>query len=178
MNRDQVPGGLLSRTLAPLLILAAAGGLSACGSASSSKPAAAVPAAGSAQAPGTVLANWIHAVAAGQTKAACQDMGKPGVSPQRFLSTCLAGSNPVSPKTLHSEFTSSGISANAPVSAAATVKGSTATASGTDVRVGGKTLTSVIASHSTGLKPGQLKLGFKLSRIDGAWYVTDMSMNM
>ncbi|MGF7233941.1 MAG: hypothetical protein ACQSGP_03130 [Frankia sp.] len=80
---------------------------------------------------------------------------------------------------LHSNFVTDGIRPNTPISVAAPhVTGTSATVSGSDVHVAGTTLDSLIVAHSTGVKQGQLATAFTLSRIDGAWYVTDMNMTI
>jgi len=80
---------------------------------------------------------------------------------------------------LHDNFTVDGITPRSSITVAtAHVTGTSATVSGTDIHVSGTTLTSLIVAHSTGVKPGQFSISFKLSRIRGAWYVTDMNMNI
>jgi hypothetical protein len=80
---------------------------------------------------------------------------------------------------LHTNFVTDGIRSGTPISvAAAHVAGTNATVNGSDIRVSGTTLESLMVAHSTGVKPGQLTIAFELSRIDGAWYVTNMNMNV
>ena len=79
---------------------------------------------------------------------------------------------------LHGNFTVDGITPGTPIRvAAAHVTGTSANVSGTDIHVSGTSLTSLMIAHATGVKPGQFTISFKLSRISGAWYVTDMNMN-
>ncbi len=80
---------------------------------------------------------------------------------------------------LHGNFVTDGIRPSTPISvASARIKGTNATVSGGDIHVSGTTMDSLMAAHSTGFKPGQLTIAFDLSRIDGAWYVTGMNMNV
>jgi hypothetical protein len=80
---------------------------------------------------------------------------------------------------LHGNFVTDGITPGTPVSVpAAQVTGTTATVNGTDIHLSGTTLASLMAAHSTGVKPGQLAIQFRLSRLSGCWYVTGMTMNV
>lgn len=201
MSKDQVHAGrrLGSRAVRPLISLAAALAAaccaSACGAAStaSSTPASSSPpsssgapsgqAGGAAAAgrstPGAVLADWIHQVAAGDRSAACQDMRQPGLSAQRSAATCMSAKGTATLAGLHSNFVTDGIKPTTPVSVTgAHVTGPSATISGSDVHVSGTTLDLLMVAHSTGVKPGQLTIAFDLAHIDGAWYVTDMNMNV
>jgi hypothetical protein len=187
-------------------VLAAACCVSACGgrAASSASAAPTAPAASSASAapvasstqaspgtqagqdgataaagrgtPGAALASWIHQVAAGNRSASCRDMAAPG--PSSSMATCMSAKGTASFDALHSNFVIDGIKPSTPISvAAARVTGTKATISGSDVRVSGTAMDTLMAEHSTGIKPGQLTLSFDLSRVDGAWYVTGMNMN-
>jgi hypothetical protein len=136
-------------------------------------PAAAVNRAS----PGSVLADWVHQVASGDHKAACQDMRQPGLSAASSQTECVSSQGQVTLNALHANFTTDGIKSTTPISAVAHIAGTNATVSGSDVNVAGTTLNSLILAHSTGVTSGSLAIGFDLTRIDGDWYVTNMNMN-
>jgi hypothetical protein len=118
-------------------------------------------------------------VAVGDRSAACQDMREPGLSAQRSAAACMSAAGAATFTSLHGNFVADGITPTTPISVAvAQVSGASAMVSGSHVRVSGTTLDSLMATHSTGVKPGQLSIVFELSRIDGAWYVTGMNMNV
>jgi len=184
-----------ARPLAPLAALAAACCVSACGAgttstasgapansgapASSATPAAQAAAAVSRSTPGAVLTDWLRQVAVGNRSAACKDMREPGLSAQRSAAACISAAGATTFTALHGNFVIDGIRSSTPISvAAAHVTGTNATVSGSDIHVSATTLDSLMAAHSTGVKPGQITLAFDLSRIDGAWYVTGMNMNV
>ena len=80
---------------------------------------------------------------------------------------------------LHKNFATDGLTTNStftidPVKAS----GDSATISGTNVHVAGSTLTALMTAHSTGVQSGQFDISFVMSRISGAWYVTNMNMNL
>ena len=80
---------------------------------------------------------------------------------------------------LHQNFATDGLTKNStftidPVKAS----GDSATISGTNVHVAGSTLTALMIAHSTGVQSGQFDISFVVSRISGAWYVTNMNMNL
>jgi hypothetical protein len=80
---------------------------------------------------------------------------------------------------LHGNFVIDGIKPSTAISIpAAHVTGTNATIAGRNIHLSGTTLRSIMAAHSTGIKPGQFTVVFTLSRIDGAWYVTNMNMNV
>jgi hypothetical protein len=121
----------------------------------------------------------MHQVAAGDRGAACQGMREPGLSAQRSAAICMSAAGAATFRSLHSNFVTDGISPGTPISvAAAQVKGTSATVSGSHVRVSGTTLDSLMAAHSTGVKTGQLSIAFELSRVGGTWYVTGINMNV
>jgi hypothetical protein len=60
----------------------------------------------------------------------------------------------------------------------AKTSGDSAAISGMNVHVDGTTLTALMIAHATGVKPGQFDISFQLQRVGGAWYVTDMNMNL
>ncbi|MGH3279111.1 MAG: hypothetical protein ACRDNW_08235 [Trebonia sp.] len=57
------------------------------------------------------------------------------------------------------------------------ITAATATASDSQARIAGTTLDSLMTAHGTGVKPGQVDIGFELARIAGAWYVTGMNLD-
>lgn len=173
-------------------VLAAAYCVSACGTASAPAAATAIygahgsastpassaqpTAAGGRGTPGAALANWIHEVAVGNRQAACDDMAAPGRS--SAMTACMSSAGAGTFTALHGNFVTDGIKSGTPISVTgAHVTGTSATVSGGDVCVGSKMLDTLMAEHSTGIKQGQLGLSFSLSRVDGAWYVTNMNLN-
>jgi hypothetical protein len=166
MPRAQVPAVMLTAALA------AACYVSACSSGSTASAAA-------SSTPGAVLADWIHQVAVGNRSAACLDMREPGLSAQRSAAACMSAAGSSLFNSFHGNFVADGIKSGTPVSvSAAHVTGSSATVDGSDIHVSATTLDRLMTKHSIGVKPGQLAVSFGLSRIDGAWYVTNVNMNI
>ena len=185
-----------ARPLMPLAVaLAAACCVSACGGgtastaagtrassgtpAGSGEPTGQVAVAVGRSTPGAAVTDWIRQVAIGDRKAACKDMREPGLSAQRSAAACMSARGAATFTALHGNFAIDGIRSSTPISVtAAHVAGTNATVSGSHVRVSATTLDLLIAAHSTGVKPGQVTVSFELSRIDGAWYVTGLNMNV
>jgi hypothetical protein len=119
----------------------------------------------------------MHQVAAGDRAAACKEMREPGMSAQRSAADCMSAAGKGTFTALHANFAADGITAATPISVTPQVKAANATASGSQVRIAGTTLDSLMAAHSTGVKPGQADIGFELASIDGAWYVTGMNLD-
>jgi hypothetical protein len=114
-------------------------------------------------------------VAAGDRSAACQDMREPGISAQRAAARCMSAAGASTFKSLHNLF--GGIKPDAPIIVSAVqVQGASATVASSGVRVSRTPLESLMAARGSGVKPGQLSIVFELSRIDGAWYVSDMNL--
>lgn len=196
------PGIRAVRQLTPLAaVLAAVCCVSACGGgtasgthAQSPAPRASSPApsasagssspagggsAGGGTTPGAALADYIHQLAAGHRKAACQDMGNPGFSAQRGMTLCMSARAEPMFTSLHRAFVTDGVKPSAPVSVTGVhATGTKATASAKDIHVSGTTLYSLMMAHSTGVKPGQATLTFPLSRVHGTWYVSGMNLNV
>jgi hypothetical protein len=129
--------------------------------------------------PGAALVNWIHQVAAGNRSAYCQDTREQGLTAQQSSAACMSATGKATFNDLHGNFAIDGIKPSTPISvSAAHVTGTNATVAGRDIHLSGTTLKSIMAAHSTGLKPGQLTIQFQLSRVDGAWYVTGVNMNV
>lgn len=127
--------------------------------------------------PGAALADWMHQVTAGRRAAACQDMGSPGFSVQETMAFCMSAKARPGFTAEHRAFVTYGIRPSTPVSVAAHVTGTKATASAKDVHLSGTTLYSLMMAHSTGVKPGQFTVTFQLARIQGNWYVSGMNMS-
>jgi len=124
-----------------------------------------------------VLADWIHQVAVGNRAAACNDMREPGMSAQQSAADCMSAVGKGTFTALHANFAADGITAATAISVTPQVNVASATASGSQVRIAGTTLHSLMTAHSTGVKPGQADIGFQLARIAGAWYVTGMNLD-
>ena len=128
--------------------------------------------------PGAALAQWMHRVAAGHRRAACQDMAQPGLSAQRSMAACMSAAGTGTFGSLHSALVTDGVEPSSTIRATAHIKGTSATVDANDIRVSGTTLMSLMMAHGTGVKPGEVSMSFDLSRIDGAWYVTDMNLQL
>ncbi len=176
----------LAGALATLFCASAcASGATSTASSGSSRPTPSTAAAVNRSTPGAVLTHWLQQVVRGDYGRACQDMGGASSStaaPAPYSAAACASTSSGSASTLthlHGNFTVDGITPRSPITVAtAHVRGTSATVSGTDIHVSGTTLTSLIVAHSTGVKPGQFSISFKLSRISGAWYVTGMNMGI
>jgi hypothetical protein len=143
------------------------------------------PAASTADLHGTpkaVLADWLHQIVVGDYKAACADMADTSekAAPGPSATAACAASKAVTTLTaLHGNFTADGLKAATPISvSSAQVAGAKATVSGTEVSASGTTLSSLMIAHSTGVTAKSFALSFKLSKVDGGWYVTDLDMNI
>jgi hypothetical protein len=167
------------------IVAAVACCLSACGAATtantaattttrSSQPAAAGQSAPSRATPGGALAGFIHQVAVGDRRAACADASP--VPSQ--VAECMSAKGTPLFTGLHKSFSGVGIRTATPILVTAGhVTGANATISASDVEVNGTSLLNLIVEHSTGVKPGQVSMLWMLDRVDGAWYVNNMSLN-
>jgi hypothetical protein len=131
--------------------------------------------------PRTVLADWLHQIVVADYKAACADMAdtseKAATGPGATAACTAKAVTTLS--SLHENFTVDGLKAATPISVtSAQVTGAKATVSGTQVRAKGSTLSSLIIAHSTGVTSKSFALSFKLSKVDGGWYVTNLDMNI
>jgi hypothetical protein len=143
------------------------------------------PAASTAELHGTpkaVLADWLHQIVVGDYKAACADMAdttQQAAPGPRATAACAASKAVTTLTALHGNFTADGLKAATPISVtSAQVAGTKATVSGTEVSTSGTTLSSLIIAHSTGVTAKSFALSFKLAKVDGGWYVTDLDMNI
>jgi len=132
--------------------------------------------------PRTVLADWLHQIVVGDYKAACADMAdtseKAATGP-RAAAACAASKAVTTLSALHSNFTVDGLKAATPISVtSAQVTGAQATVSGTEVNASGTTLSSLMIAHGTGVTAKSFAISFKLSKLDGGWYVTDLNMDI
>jgi hypothetical protein len=126
--------------------------------------------------PGEALVNWMHDVAAGNRRASCEDAAPPGTSD---MAVCMSAAGTNGFNSLHGNFDTIGIKPSTPIGVTGgQVKGASATTDGNDIRVDGTTLNELEVRHSTGVKSGQLDFSWDLLRVDGAWYVTNMNMNL
>jgi hypothetical protein len=172
IHAGQRPGARAARPLAFAAVIVAACSASACGGGG---PAAAVV----HSSPGAVVADWIHQVASGNLAAFCQDQLDPAQLAGRIGAECKSGQGKKAFNAYHGNFVIDGIKPKTRVSVtAARVTGSDAAVRGSDIRVSGTSLDSLVTARTTGIKPGQLAWTFKLSRINGAWYVTETNINV
>ena len=134
--------------------------------------------------PGAVLADWLHEVVVADYHAACQDMGEPAsagtaASPAPSPGICPSSETVTPLKSFHSNFVTDGLKPGSRFTVAATASsGSTVTVNGTHVKVAGTNLTALMTAHSTGIKPGELKVSFTLSTIGGRWYVSGLNLEV
>lgn len=173
------------------VVLAAAFSVSACGitsatttgsgtysaHASASTPATQDRATASRRTPGAALANYVRDTAVGNRSAACEDAGAATVS--GGMKECMGPAGTPAWNSLHKDFASFGIGPGTPIRVTVPhFTGESVTISAGDVRVAGTTLLVLILRHSTGIKPGQFSMSWVMERIDGAWYATNMNMNL
>jgi hypothetical protein len=163
--------------------LAAVVGASACTSAAGLSPRSGTGVDRST--PSASLTYWLSQVVAGHEAAACQDMTQPlkgsAVPLPNSAKVCASKSNPSSAgvRVLHANFAADGIRpGNSFKIGAVHFDGKIAGVKATDIHVAGSTLTSIMVKHSTGLKPGQLKLSFLLTRFHQAWYVAGVNLQI
>ncbi|HEY2237543.1 MAG TPA: hypothetical protein VGI21_02075 [Streptosporangiaceae bacterium] len=201
MIKVQPPAGQRSfrRACWAVAALAVLAGASACarGSSSASGPSAIASAAGSRPAtaeaidrsdPGAVLTDWLHQVVVADYHAACRDMGEPASAgtaaspapaPAPAPGACPSTDTVTALKSFHGNFVTDGLKVASqlmvwmPAPAGASV-----TVNGTSIMVGRSNLTALMTAHSTGVKPGELKLSFTLSNIGGQWYVSDLNLDV
>ena len=128
--------------------------------------------------PAAALTQQLRQIMNGDYTAICQEDSM--VAAAMPTPTSIPTSACVSTLTeLHQNFATDGLTKNStftidPVKAS----GDSATISGTNVHVAGSTLTALMIAHSTGVQSGQFDISFVVSRISGAWYVTNMNMNL
>jgi len=160
------------------VLLATAWCVSACGTATTASTSSSAPsspgtpasqgqsaAAAGNSTPGAALTNWMHAVAVGDRSGACKDMA----AQSSQMTTCMSAAGTNTFTSLHGNFATDGIKSSTPIQVTGGhVTGTTATISGSQVRVSGTMLDTLMTAHSTGIKPGQLRLSFDLSRVANA----------
>ena len=128
--------------------------------------------------PAAALTQQLRQIMNGDYTAICQEDSM--IAAAMPTPTSIPTSACVSTLTeLHQNFATDGLTKNStftidPVKAS----GDSATISGTNVHVAGSTLTALVIAHSTGVQSGQFDISFVVSRISGAWYVTNMNMNL
>lgn len=128
--------------------------------------------------PAAALTQQLRQIMNGDYTAICQEDSM--IAAAMPTPTSIPTSACVSTLTeLHQNFATDGLTKNStftidPVKAS----GDSATISGTNVHVAGSTLTALMIAHSTGVQSGQFDISFVVSRISGAWYVTNMNMNL
>jgi len=178
----------LAAALAPALLVSACSSTASSTSASTSTstttsttPAATSSASSTSAGQGTpaaALTHQLQQIVNGDYTAICQEDSM--IAAAMPTPTSIPTSVCVSTLTdLHKNFATDGLTTNStftidPVKAS----GDSATISGTNVHVAGSTLTALMTAHSTGVQSGQLDISFVMSRISGAWYVTNMNMNL
>ena len=181
----------LAAALAPALLIGACSSTASNTSASTSTSSttsttpAATSSGGSASStsadqatPAAALTHQLQQIVNGDYTAICQEDSK--IAAAMPTPTSIPTAVCVSTITdLHENFATDGLTKNStftidPVK----VTGDSATISGTNVHVAGSTLTALMIAHSTGVQSGQFDISFQEQRISGAWYVTNMNMNL
>jgi hypothetical protein len=163
-------------------------------SASSGTSASAAPGASQAAEPDKagrpatgqlVLADWVGAVIAGDYKRACTDMADTSVTPAKVYTAATCDPADAKIKTmervlkgLREAFTPANSTGKPDVKVTGPAPaGDSATIAADKVTVNGKTLDEVVVANSTGVKPGETKITFGVTKIDGGWYVTDFNLD-
>ncbi|MEU5344901.1 MULTISPECIES: hypothetical protein [unclassified Streptomyces] len=149
---------------------------------------AAQPSAGGQSTAEGAVAAWVTAVIKGQPKQACLLMGEEATdsSPARAGTAERCDSDAPEVRQMQDnigEFRTSFMPeppTDNPKVEVATVKatGDKAVVPADKVTVEGKTLDKIILSHSTGLEAGQLDVNLESTKIDDAWYVTNLDFNV
>jgi hypothetical protein len=176
VTQTQDRNGKRPRSHAPRAF-AAALAILLCASACANGTASGTGAAVSRSTPGAALTDWLRQVVRGDYRAACHDTATTPASAPTSARGCASWSRLM--HSLHENFTVDRITPQSPITiVAAHVRGTSATISGTRIRVSGTTLTSLMIKHSTGVNPSQFSISFPLSRVRGAWYVAGLKMNI
>ncbi|MFC8662757.1 hypothetical protein [Streptomyces sp. NPDC057199] len=149
---------------------------------------AAQPSAGGQSTAEGAVAAWVTAVIKGEPKQACLLMGEPATdsSPARAGTAERCNSDDPEVRQMQDsigEFRTSFMPeppTDDPKVEVATVQatGDKAVVPADKVTVEGKTLDKIILSHSTGVEEGQLDVSMESTKIDEAWYVTNLDFNI
>ncbi|WP_371673699.1 hypothetical protein OG985_42085 [Streptomyces sp. NBC_00289] len=144
-------------------------------------------AAGQSTAEGAVAA-WVTAVVKGEVKDACLLMGEAakGSSPARAGSEATCDGDAPQGKQMEKNigqfreaFTPEPPTDDPKVDVAKVpATGGKAVVPADKITVDGQTLDKIILSHSTGVKSGQLDVKVHSTKIDEAWYVTDLDLDI
>lgn len=131
---------------------------------------------------------WVTAVIKGQPKKACLVMAKPakGSSPAEVGTPARCNSDEPdvrqmreSAKRFRASFTPKQASGDPKVDVAKVpATGDKVMVPADKITVDGQTLDKVMLSNSTGLKDGQLDIKVESTKIEDAWYVTNLDMNI
>lgn len=148
--------------------------------------------------PGTahgVLADFVAAIVDKDYSRACLDMAAPTSSATNSplkpatATQCSAGATAsadgVSPldslRALHESFTPKNATGQAMVSVSggdASGSNSPITIHANQIAVDGQSLLKVVVSHSTGVTTSNADLSFVMTMVGGAWYVSDMNIDI
>ncbi|WSQ07038.1 hypothetical protein OG604_04430 [Streptomyces sp. NBC_01231] len=134
------------------------------------------------------VAAWVTAVVQGKPKQACLVMAEPATSssPAEVGSPSKCDSNTPEVRKMQknigqirTSFTPKPPTSNPEVEVAQVpVTGGKAVVPADKVTIDGQSLDKVILSNSTGVKPGQLDVNVESTKIDDAWYVTNLDFNI
>ena len=161
--------------LVPVLLV---GACSSKATVSASASSSSTTAATTGATPAAALIHQLQQIVDGDYAAVCQQMES--VAAAMPTPTSIPTSACITTLTaLHQNFATDGLTTKStftvdPVKAT----GDSATISGTNIHVDGSTLTALMVAHSTGVQSGQLDISFQESLISGAWYVTNMNLNV
>jgi hypothetical protein len=135
--------------------------------------------------PGAALTHWLQQVVRGNYPAACLDMAggsSSTASPAPYSAKTCAATSTSAARTLtrlHDNFSIDGITPQSSITVGTTqATGTSATVDGKDIQVSGSSLTALMIAHGTNVQSGQFAISFILSRLSGAWYVTNLNMNI
>jgi hypothetical protein len=146
------------------------------------------PSAGDQSTAEGAIAAWVTAVIKGQPKEACLLMGDPAADGAPAQASTSAKCNSDDPEVkrmqdnlgkFRESFTPEPPTDNPNVEVAKVpATGDKVTVPADKVTVDGQTLDKIILSHSTGLEAGQLDVNVESSKIEDAWYVTNLDFNI
>ncbi|MEV2211722.1 hypothetical protein AB0H86_09730 [Streptomyces sp. NPDC050997] len=134
------------------------------------------------------VATWVTAVVEGKPKQACLVMAEPATAskPARVGSPSMCNSGTPEARKIQenigkfrTSFTPKPPTSNPKVEVAQVpVTGDKAVIAADKVTIDGQSLDKVILSNSTGVEPGQLDVKVESTKIDDAWYVTNLDFNI
>jgi len=157
-------------------------------SSASSSPAGESPSATRQSTAEEAVAGWVTAVVKGKPKQACLVMAEPATasSPARVGTPSTCNSDTPEARQIQenigkfrTSFTPKPPTSNPKVEVTQVPATGDKTVIAADkVTIDGQTLDKVILSNSTGVEPGQLDVKVESTKIDNAWYVTNLDFDI